>query len=204
MVRSQRSRREDLVQVQEINQFVYCPRRLYYQKFMDTIGRNYELVEGHSQHEQKSKRGGWTNELYLRSQKLGLHGKIDVLEEDGVVTPVEQKRSESGEYFESDELQLAAYCMLLEDNLDDPVNVGYIYTRSNDQRHTVSIREWHREQIGEIVSVIQSMEFDDVPPLVDNPNKCEKCSTRQYCMPAETAILEPEKAEDTGWEDYEP
>ena len=187
--------------MQEINQFVYCPRRLYYQKFLDTIGRNYELVEGNSQHEQKSKRGGWTNELYLRSQKLSLHGKIDVLEEDGVLTPVEQKRSESGEYFESDELQLAAYCMLLEDNTDGPVNVGYIYTRSNDRRHTVRITEWHREQIDEIVSVIQSMDFDDVPPLTDNPNKCEKCSTREYCMPRETAILEPKKAAGTGWED---
>jgi len=46
-----------------------------------------------------------------------------------------------------------------------------------------------------------SMTVDEVPPLVDNPTKCEKCSTREYCMPAETATLEPHRAEGTGWED---
>lgn len=198
---SQRKRREDFVQVQEINQFVYCPRRLYYQKFFNTIGRNYELVEGTTQHENKSRRGGWTNEMYLQSEKHGLHGKIDVVEEAESLTPVEHKRSQSGSYFQSDELQLAAYCILLEDNIEESVNVGYIYTRANDQRHLIRIREWHRDQIEEIVSIIKNMTVDDIPPLVDNPNKCEKCSTRQYCMPYETALLEPDKAEGTGWED---
>lgn len=196
-----RKRREELVQVHEINQFVYCSRRLYYQKFLDTIGKNYELAEGHSQHEHTSQRGGWTNELYLRSDKHGLYGKIDVLDENDTLTPVERKRAESGTYFESDELQLTAYCMLLEDNVPESVNVGYIYTHSNDKRHIVRITDWHREQIKQIVSIIQEMSVDDIPPLTDNPNKCEKCSTRKYCLPAETAKLEPQKAEGSGWED---
>ena len=46
------------------------------------------------------------------------------------------------------------------------------------------------------------MTVDDILPLVDNPNKCEACSARSYCMPAETALLEPEKARDTGWEEH--
>lgn len=199
---SKRESRDELVQVQEINQFVYCPRRLYYQKFFDTIGRNFELVEGKTQHDNTGSRGGWTKEMYLRSEKHGLHGKIDVVEDTDELVPVEHKRSESGSYFESDELQLAAYCLLLEDNVEEAVNMGYIYTRSNDRRHAVRVGEWHRDQIEDLVSIIQNMTVEDTPPLVDNPNKCEKCSTRQYCMPMETAILEPEKAEGTGWEDH--
>lgn len=198
---SQRERQEELVQVQEINQFVYCPRRLHYQKFFDTTGKNYELVQGTKQHENKSSRGGWTDEMYLKSKEYGLHGKIDVIEDGDDIVPVEQKRSESGSYFESDELQLAAYCLLLEDNTSGSVNMGYIYTRSNDQRHAVRIGEWHRNQIEEIVSIIQDMTAEDIPPLTDNPEKCEACSARQYCMPMETAMLEPEKAEGTGWEE---
>ena len=46
------------------------------------------------------------------------------------------------------------------------------------------------------------MTVNTIPPFTDNPNKCEKCSTREYCMPAETAKLEPEKARGTGWEDH--
>lgn len=188
--------------MQDINQFVYCPRRQYYQMFHDTVGKNYELTHGRSQHERKGKRGGWTEELYLRSTTHGLHGKIDVLEEDEMLTPIERKRAESGTYYESDELQLAGYCMLLEDNIGGSVNVGYIYTESNKQRHTVRITDWHRSQVEEIVSIIQSMSVDNIPPLTDNPNKCEKCSAHSYCMPAETGVLEPEKARGTGWEEY--
>ena len=44
------------------------------------------------------------------------------------------------------------------------------------------------------------MTVDDIPPLTDNPSKCEACSVREYCMPKETAMLEPEKARGTGWE----
>lgn len=193
--------REDLVQVGEINQFAYCPRRHYYIKFTATIGRNYEFVEGRVNHQNKSRRGGWTEEMYLRSNKHRLHGKIDVLEENDTLTPIERKRSESGNYFRSDELQLAGYCMLLEDNVPGNINVGYIYTESNRQRHTVRIEDWHREQVNQIVDLILNMTPDTVPPLTDNPNKCEKCSTRNYCMPYETAVLEPAKANGTGWEE---
>lgn len=202
VVASSSMRGETLVQVQDINQFVYCPRRQYYQMFQDTVGTNYELVHGQSQHERKAKHGNWTEELYFRSATHGLHGKIDVLEDDGMLTPIERKRAESGTYYESDELQLAGYCMLLEDNIEGSVNVGYIYTESNKQRHTVRITDWHRTQVEEIVTVIRSMTVDTIPPLTDNQNKCESCSTRSYCMPEETALLEPEKARGTGWEEY--
>ncbi len=47
---------------------------------------------------------------------------------------------------------------------------------------------------------MRSMTVDDIPPLTDNPSKCEACSAREYCMPEETARLEPEKARGTGWE----
>ena len=195
------TRRDNLVQVQDINQFVYCPRRLYYQKFLDTVGVSYELVDGRTKHANKARRGGWTEEVYLRSEKHRIHGKIDLLEDSETLTPIERKRAESGSYYESDELQLAAYCMLLEDNVPESINVGYIYTESNDRRHTIRITNWHREQVQEIVSVIHQMTVDDIPPLVDNPNKCDACSAHQYCMPEETAKLEPDKARGTGWED---
>lgn len=195
-------KRDNLVQVGQINQFVYCPRRHYYIRFIDTIGSNYELTEGIVSHRNKSRRGGWTKEMYLRSEKHCLHGKIDVLDENGILTPVERKRAESGDYYESDELQLAAYCMLLEDNIPGSVNVGYIYTESNRQRHVVRMEDWHREQVEQIVDTILDMQVDTIPPLTDNPSKCEACSAREYCMPAETAKLEPDKARDTGWEDH--
>ena len=191
-----------MINVSDLNQYGYCPRRYWYLHFYDTQGRNYERIDGKTTHESKSTRGDWINEIYLESEGLGLKGRIDVLDDDGEdMVPVERKRSQSGQYYWNDELQLAGYCMLLEANIDERVPVGVIYLYSTDEREQIRITERHREAVQEAVRQIKSMTVDDVPPLVDNPNKCEKCSTREYCMPKETAILEPEKAAGTGWED---
>lgn len=194
--------KNELVNVSDLNQYSYCPRRYWYLHFYDTQGRNYERVEGKTTHENKSSRGNWFNELYVESEELGLKGKIDVLElEDDRIIPIERKRAESGKYYRSDEIQLAGYCMLLEKRLDEPVRQGAIYLYETDQRMHIPITDNHRESVKEQIEAIRSMSPDTVPSLTDNPEKCEKCSTRHYCMPAETAQLESEKAEGTGWED---
>ena len=193
--------RDELVQVSALNEYVYCPRRFYYQRYQDQIGTPYELVDGRSKHEHQANRGGWITERYFRSDQLGMHGKIDLIEEDDVLTPVERKRAESGEYYPSDEVQLAGYCMLLEDAIGESVNLGYIYLYSTDTRHAIRISEKHRRTVREIISRIETMTVDSIPPFTDNPSKCEACSAREYCMPEETAKLEPEKAVGTGWED---
>ena len=196
--------KDELVNVSDLNQYVYCPRRYWYLHFYDTQGRNYERVEGKTKHENQSTRGDWLNELYLESEELGLKGKLDVLDLEGArVVPVERKRAESGQYYRSDKIQLAGYCMLLEEHLDESVDEGAIYLYETDQRMHIPISENHREAVRECIRKIRSMSVNTVPPLVDNPNKCRACSARSYCMPYETAQLEPSKARDTGWEDPE-
>lgn len=197
--------KDELVYVSALNEFTYCPRRYYYQRFYDEIGDPYELVDGRSKHERQARRGGWVTERYLRSDELGLHGKIDVVETDeGRPTPIERKRAESSSYYPSDELQLAGYCMLLETAIGEPINVGYIYLYSTDTRHAVRITDEHREAVRRVVDRIRSLSVEEVPPLVESRSKCEACSAREYCMPAETAVLAPEQAEGTDWEGASP
>lgn len=193
---------DDLVNVSDLNQYVYCPRRYWYLHFYDTQGRNYERVDGTSLHDAQSTRGGWLNEFYLESEALGLKGKIDVLERDAETpVPIERKRAASGEYYKSDEIQLAGYSMLLEEHLEESVDQGAIYLYETDQRMHVPITDEHREQVHEIVERMRSMSTDTVPSLIDNPSKCEACSAREYCMPKETAQLEPHRIVGTAWED---
>lgn len=193
---------DERVHVSALNEFLYCPRRFYYQRYHDEMGTPYELVDGRSKHRNAVHRGDWINERYLSDSSLGLHGKIDIIEsEDGVLTPIERKRAESGGYYTNDEIQLAGYCMLLSNAIGEPVNVGYIYLYSTDQRHSIRITEDHRRAVTKTVNRIQSMSATNIPSLTDNPDKCEACSAREYCMPAETATLEPKKASGTGWED---
>lgn len=193
--------KDELVHVSALNEFVYCPRRFYYQRYHDEMGTPYELVDGRSKHNHQSDRGGWITERYFRADDLGLHGKIDLTESnDGVLTPIERKRAESGEYYPSDEVQLAGYCMLLEAATGETVNIGYIYLYSTDKRHAIRITKRHRDTVHEIIERIETMSVEAIPPFTDNPSKCEACSAREYCMPEETAHLEPDKVRGTDWE----
>ncbi|WP_367358161.1 CRISPR-associated protein Cas4 [Methanothrix sp.] len=189
---------DELVNIGHINQYLYCPRRYYYINYFDTIEMNFYLKDGQLKHQNQSRRGGWIRELYLKSEKLGIHGKIDVLESKNIksvgttLTPIERKRGSS--YHDNDEVQLAAYCMLLEDYLDEPVRMGYLYLFGTNERYAITITDWHREKVLQVVQAIRNMTLDNIPEFVDNPNKCEKCSTVQYCLPEETKMLEEEDA----------
>ena len=178
----------NLVNISDLNQYLYCPRRLYYLMFYHTQGLNFPLADGRSKHENQSRRGGWYREMYLKSEKLHLHGKIDLLEGKTTLTPVERKHGSS--YYENDEIQLAAYCMLLEDYLEEPVRMGYLYLFGTNERYAIIITDWHREKVLEVTQGIRNMNLDSIPDFADNLNKCKKCSTVMYCLPVETKILE--------------
>jgi CRISPR-associated exonuclease Cas4 len=47
-----------------------------------------------------------------------------------------------------------------------------------------------------VVRAIREMSLDKIPDFADNPKKCEKCSTVQYCLPEETKMLEGERAKE--------
>lgn len=179
---------QEMVNVSDLNQYLYCTRRLYYLMFYDTQEINFYLADGRSKHKNKGRRGGWYKEIYLRSEKLQLHGKIDLLEGKTTLTPVESKHGDS--YYENDEIQLAAYCMLLEDYLEEPITFGYLHLFGTNERYAIQITEWHREAVLDTISAIQNMKLNNIPDFADNLNKCKKCSVIQYCMPFETKILE--------------
>ena len=106
--------------------------------------------------------------------------------------PVERKHVTS--YHDNDEVQLAAYCMLLEDYLGEPVRMGYLYLFGTNERYAITITDWHLDRVLQVVRAIREMSLDKIPDFADNPKKCEKCSTVQYCLPEETKMLEGERA----------
>lgn len=196
--KSSLSKHRKLVNVSAINQYLYCSRRYWYIYYYDTIGRNYQFVDGVTKHEQKARKGGWTEELYLESIEIGLKGKIDILEDEELI-PVERKRGD--QYYENDVMQVAGYCYLLEQCTGKAVDSGVIYLHGIDQRARIPFDPLMKEEISQIIEEIHSLSVNEPPPFTDNPKKCEACSAREYCMPAETARLEPEKTRGTGWED---
>ncbi|WGI17879.1 CRISPR-associated protein Cas4 [Methanonatronarchaeum sp. AMET-Sl] len=178
---------KELINVSNLNQFIYCPRRYWYIKFYNTIGNNFYKKDGELKHKNKSKKGGWVHEVYLDSEELGLKGKIDILERNDKLIPIERKRAE--DYFYSDKIQVTGYCMLLEDNIDRKINKGVIYLYGSDKREEIEINEELRNKVTQTINQMRNLDSNNPPKFVDNPNKCKKCSTLGYCMPKESKML---------------
>ena len=119
--------RDELIPVRALNQVSYCPR-LYYLEYVEAVMPINEHVEdGLFQHRRvnepalanRTRKEGdalRTRSVSLSSARLGISGKLDLLEEKGEATrPVEYKRSsaprdEDGEptSWENDAIQLCA------------------------------------------------------------------------------------------------
>src|SRR3954462_2217543 len=95
----------ELIPVRALNQVSYCPR-LYYLEYVEAVMPTNEYVEdGLFQHrrvndpalENRSRKEGpaiHTRSIALSSERLGITGKLDLMEEkDGAAYPVEYKRS---------------------------------------------------------------------------------------------------------------
>jgi CRISPR-associated exonuclease Cas4 len=82
------------------------------------------------------------------------------------------------------------------------VRLGYLYLFGTNERYAITITDWHRNKVLEVVQAIRSMSLDRIPDFADNPKKCEKCSTAAYCLPEETRMLQEESARrEHGWKD---
>lgn len=127
--------------------------------------------------------GVWSRcEKPLFSRRYLLTGKPDYLVDDGGTRiPVEVKSTfcPSSPY-RSHVLQLAAYCLLVEEEVGQPPPYGII--KYHDQTYAV---EYTAQLRAELLSVLaemrQDLAADDVGPSHTNPNRCRGCGYRDEC-----------------------
>ena len=118
----------------------------------------------------------------LRSARHGIVGKPDYLiEERGRIVPVELKPSrQSDSPWLRDVVQLAAYCLLLEET--EPRFAGYGYLRYAHRTFRIDFTDRVR---GELLRTIAEMRADltadDVPPNHHDPRRCARCMLVRVC-----------------------
>ncbi len=192
-----------------LNALVYCPRRFYLEHVEGVFAVNPPVMDGKLKHARvddprramRTRKTGdefQTRSVQLGSEKLGLIGVLDVVEEaDGLLRPVEFKRGEKPRpeegqpmYWENDAVQLCAQALLLEENQGKSVSEGVLYYMGSRDRVTVPITPElragtlvHVEQARALLNACQPPE-----PLVDSP-RCPKCSLLAICLPEETRFL---------------
>jgi CRISPR-associated exonuclease Cas4 len=127
--------------------------------------------------------GAWDRvERPLFSRRYRLTGKPDYLLDDGgEIIPVEVKSSATpSQPYSSHVLQLAAYCLLVEDAYDARPPYGIV--RYPNQTFAVDFTV-HLEArlLSTLDEMRQDAKADDVPHSHDNPAKCAACGYRPFC-----------------------
>lgn len=198
----------DLIPVRALNQVTYC-NRLYYLEYVEAIMPTNEHVEdGIFQHrrvddpdlQNRPRKDGdsvQTRSVQLSSERLGLTGKLDLVEEkDGRVYPVEYKRGDgpsggSGrpEFWDNDGVQLCAQAMLLEDERGISIPFGVLYYIGSKRRIEVPFDEDLRTKTLQSLKTIRELSLRDTPPEplpADLRHRCFGCSLATICQPEET------------------
>jgi len=192
----------DLIPIRMLNQFVYCPRLAYLEWVQSEWAENLYTHEGtwaHRNVNRAPERGpreddgelpANTRSLDLSSERLGLIGKLDLVEVgEGMAEPVEYKRGRlppTGRPNDSDLVQLGAQAMLLRDN-GWRCERGHFFYAQSREKVEVPVDDQLTRLVMETIADIRGRFASAVipEPLIGSP-KCGGCSLSGICLPDET------------------
>jgi CRISPR-associated protein Cas1 len=198
----------DPIPLRALNQVCYCPR-LYYLQYVDCVMPiNEHVAGGQFDHRRvtnpdltsRSRKEGdavLTRSVHLSSERLGLTGVLDMVEEKaGELYPVETKhgsapRGDDGNptFWDNDAVQLCAQGLLLEEEYGHPIPMGFLYYAGSRERVPVNLDESLRQKTLDAIRSIRDISSRDAPPeplAADQRHKCYGCSLAPVCQPEET------------------
>jgi CRISPR-associated exonuclease Cas4 len=117
------------------------------------------------------------------SDTYGLVGTPDyVLDEAGAYVPIERKSRQLSEArpYESEILQLAAYCLLVEERFGKAVRVGRL--QYPNQSVDIAFDDQLRERLLSSLDAVKAADLlPDVPRSHNSPARCRGCGFRRVC-----------------------
>ena len=188
-----------LLEVTDIKQYVYCPRIPFYRYCLPAIRPvTYGMGAGIRSHrveqareERRSLRvyglhaGERVFDLSLRSERLGLVGKLDMavrLADVAVVVDYKLSAGKAGLHFQ---MQLAAYAELLEEAWGVPVRRAFLYHIPDRRAEEVVMTPSLRRRVKRTVEAIHAMvEAERMPAPPTNRGRCLSCEFRRFCNDA--------------------
>jgi CRISPR-associated protein Cas1 len=206
---------QPLIPLRMLNEQVYCPRLAYLEWVQGEWADSADTVDGRYRHRRVDKPSGSLPEadkaaeehieiharsVTLSSNKLGLIGKLDLIEGEGdVVTPIDYKRGKRPHttrgVYDPERVQLCAQGLLLREH-GYTCSEGAIYYVASKERVGVPFDDellaMTRNAIAELRAMAAGGQIP--PPLVDSP-KCPRCSLVAICLPDEVQFLrQPEQS----------
>ncbi len=190
------------IDVTDLKQYVCCPRLVYYRYCLPDIRPLTCLMEAgtqaHQQEEEREVRRSLrtygieqAERLFhypVISEKLALKGKIDLV----LVTPsqqasnkeviiIEYKYTEqkAGSHFK---VQLAAYALLLEEELHMPVRRSFLYSIPLRKAEAIPITTALRKKAQTTIEGIKQLLYGEcMPEPTRTQRRCPSCEFRRFC-----------------------
>jgi CRISPR-associated exonuclease Cas4 len=183
------------IMLSALNHYIYCPRRCALVHIEQAWSENVFTAEGRIMHDKadsnKHEARGNVRIDYsvpLRSLRLGLIGKADVIEfhrqDDGTWRPfpVEYKRGKP-KANNCDRVQLCAQTICLEEMLDVEIKEGALFYGQTRRREDVVFDKKLRTETEDIAQKVHELIAAGITPKPEYCKKCEKCSLLELCMP---------------------
>jgi CRISPR-associated exonuclease Cas4 len=184
------------LRVNDLKQFSYCQRIVFYQYVMPVEKKaTFKMEEGKRAEEiidkleqRRSLRkyrlaeGKRLFHVWLRSERLGLAGKLDLLiESQRGLFPIDFKYT-SGRVQKNHVYQLCGYALLVEENYQQPVTLGFIYLIPQDEVVVVDLSQERKEETLRMLEEMRTMiETEKMPEPTPVRSRCAECEFRNYC-----------------------
>jgi len=121
--------------------------------------------------------------ILLRSEKLGLVGKPDILTlSSGTYIPIEYKSAHRDKPASDHIAQLMAYCVLVEEHFGKKPPYGII-VYGNGRRFRIPYTNREKEKIERLVETIRRYKQSGAKPVLKScaPGKCSRCGFKYLC-----------------------
>lgn len=186
---------EELIAISALNHYTYCPRRCALIHIEQIWDENRATAEGRIMHEKvheqdRESRGNVRIEygVPLRSLRLGLNGKADVVEFHRVSKdlwrpfPVEYKRGKP-KLDHCDLIQLCAQAVCLEEMQSVSVTSGAIFYGRTRRRLDVSFADALRRETEDAAEGAHKLIASGITPPAVYEKRCKSCSLIGECLP---------------------
>lgn len=189
---------EPLIRVMALHAIEYCERLFYLEEIEEIRVADASVYDGRRFHEQLPEYVSM-EKFVLESEKIGIQGKMDcVRTQKGEWVPYEYKKGrarvqQSGEVFAwpSDEVQITAYALLLEEHFKRPIREGRIYYAADHRTVHVAIDDFMRERVHSAIQRARLLRSStERPPIASNERLCSRCSLAPVCLPEEERLVE--------------
>lgn len=181
----------------DVKQWLYCPRVVYWTYVVPIekhitpkmeYGADAHAVLSALERRRKLREYGLADgerrfHVTLRSERLGLVGKLDLLVvcRDGRHFPVEFKDTLRG-VERNHMMQLGAYALLVEDTYGASVSEGAVYLIPRHRVQMVAITKQVKADVVEVLNAVRRMiAAEELPPPPERRGRCVDCEYQRFC-----------------------